>query len=257
MQSKDQLGTTHSFKSVPQRIVSLVPSQTELLVDLGLADKIVGLTKFCVHPEHLRKSKTVIGGTKNVKIDKIAQLAPDVIIANKEENTQEIVETLAGIAPVWVSDIYTVDDSLEYINGMGALFSKQQKADELVNSITKQRAAFADHIKGRKRLKVAYLIWKGPYMAAGEATFIGDLLRENGYDNLLQDPEGRYPEVDQELLTQADLILLSSEPYPFKEKDRAELSDQLGKPVKLVDGEYFSWYGSRLKDAYTYFRQMR
>ena len=257
MQSKDQLGTTHSFKSVPQRIVSLVPSQTELLVDLGLADKIVGLTKFCIHPEHLRKSKTVIGGTKNVKIDKIAKLAPDVIIANKEENTQEIVESLADIAPVWVSDIYTVEDSLEFIGAMGVLFKKQQKADELVKTISQQRAAFADHIKGKQRLKVAYLIWKGPFMAAGEATFIGDLLRENGYENLLQDPQGRYPEVDQALLAQADLILLSSEPYPFKEKDRAQLSDQLGKPVKLVDGEYFSWYGSRLKDAYTYFRQMR
>ncbi|NQX77021.1 ABC transporter substrate-binding protein [Gilvibacter sp.] len=257
MQSKDQLGTTHSFKSVPQRIVSLVPSQTELFVDLGLAGKIVGLTKFCVHPEHLRKSKTVIGGTKNVKIDKIAKLAPDVIIANKEENTQAIVESLARIAPVWVSDIYTVDDSLEFITAMGALFEKQQKADELVKTITQQRAAFADYIKGKQRLKVAYLIWKGPFMVAGEATFIGDLLRENGYENLLQDPKGRYPEVDEALLAQADLILLSSEPYPFKEKDRAQLSDQLGKPVKLVDGEYFSWYGSRLKDAYTYFRQMR
>ncbi|MDC7999339.1 ABC transporter substrate-binding protein [Gilvibacter sediminis] len=257
MQSKDQLGNTHHFKSVPQRIVSLVPSQTELLVDLGLTDNIVGLTKFCVHPEHLRKSKTVIGGTKKVNKEKIEALAPDIIIANKEENTQEIVESLGELAPVWVSDIYTVEDSLEFIAAMGALFNKNSIADQLIASINGEREQFRAHIKDQKRLKVAYLIWKNPFMAAGQATFIGDLMRENGFENMIEDPEGRYPEVSHELLTQADLVLLSSEPYPFKQEDAAQLSAQLHKPVKLVDGEYFSWYGSRLKDAYAYFKQMR
>ena len=256
MHFKDQLGRIITTDGVPKRIVSLVPSQTELLVDLGLRDEIVGITKFCVHPTALRKEKTVVGGTKNVKSEKVAALKPDIIIANKEENTLQMVEELTAIAPIWVSDIYTVADSLDFIESMGQLFGKEAAAKETIAGIVTARTTFLDHIKERKTLKVAYLIWKNPYMAAGCKTFINALLADNNYENFFDEPGGRYPEVSLEQLKTADLILLSSEPYPFKEQDRLELEQELGKPVLLIDGEYFSWYGSRLKGAYEYFKHL-
>ncbi|WP_420379859.1 helical backbone metal receptor [Gilvibacter sp.] len=256
MESKDQLRRIHHFDKIPSRIVSLVPSQTELLVDLGLRERLVGITKFCVHPQELRKQKVVVGGTKQVKFEKIASLQPDIIIANKEENTLEMVTELQRIAPVWVSDIYTVGDSLDFILAMGALFRRDELAADLKKAIATARTDFKKHIQGKAVIKTAYLIWKLPYMAAGHNTFIGDLLRENVFENIITDPKGRYPEVDLKTLQQADQILLSSEPYPFKEKDRAELEAQLGVTVKLVDGEYFSWYGSRLRQAYEYFKRL-
>lgn len=256
MESKDQLGRLHHFEKVPSRIVSLVPSQTELLVDLGLRERLVGITKFCVHPKELRKQKVVVGGTKQVKFEKIASVQPDIIIANKEENTLKMVTELQRIAPVWVSDIYTVDDSLDFIRAMGVLFGRDELAADLIKAIGTARTDFNKHIQGKPVLKTAYLIWKTPYMAAGHNTFIGDLLRENAFENIITDPKGRYPEVDLKILQQADQILLSSEPYPFKEKDRAELEAQLGVTVKLVDGEYFSWYGSRLRQAFEYFKRL-
>src|SRR3954468_15026441 len=122
-QLADQLGTLHSFETAPKRIISLVPSQTELLFDLGLEEKIIGITKFCVHPYHLKSTKKIIGGTKKVHVEKIRLLQPDIIIANKEENTLEIVEALKDIAPVWVSDIVTIDDSLAMIEELGKIFA--------------------------------------------------------------------------------------------------------------------------------------
>lgn len=256
MQTKDQLGREVDFPEDPKRIVSLVPSQTELLVDLGLTDKLVGVTKFCVHPEDIRKEKTVVGGTKQVHYDKIAALQPDIIIANKEENTEEMVTELEKIAPVWVSDIYTVEDSLDFIEAMGELFHKKTASRDLIEAITNSRSDFLSTIQDRKPLQVAYLIWKKPYMVCGRWTFINALLEENRFENIIKDPRSRYPEVDQEELKTADLILLSSEPYPFKEADRQQLEIQLNKSVMLVDGEYFSWYGSRLAKAYDYFKRL-
>ena len=125
MQLTDQLGIQHTFDTQLIRIVSLVPSQTELLYDLGLEDNIVGITKFCVHPVHFKATKTIVGGTKNVKFDKIKALQPDIIICNKEENTKEIVEELSAICPVWVTDIYTIEDNLQMISDFGQLFNKR------------------------------------------------------------------------------------------------------------------------------------
>lgn len=124
----DQLGKTHTFENTPKRIISLVPSQTELLYDLGLEDEIVGITKFCVHPFHFKSTKEIIGGTKNIKFDKIKALQPDIIIANKEENTQEIVEQLRTICPVWVTDIVTIADNNKMIEDFGNLFNKRTNA---------------------------------------------------------------------------------------------------------------------------------
>lgn len=253
---KDQLHRTLTFLETPQRIISLVPSQTELLVDLGLRDSIVGVTKFCVHPSDLKKSKTIVGGTKSVHFDKIAELQPDIIICNKEENTKEIVENCGAIAPVWVSDIKDIEGNNEMILSLGILLDVEEKADQLVSDINTKKDAFTKNLIKRKNTKVAYLIWKNPFMAAGNDTFINYLLHLIGFENVLNTKKGRYPEITLEDLQKATIIFLSSEPYPFKETDAIALKNALGKPVHLVDGEYFSWYGSRLLKAFNYFEDL-
>ena len=253
---KDQLNRTLSFSETPKRVISLVPSQTELLVDLGLIDSLVGITKFCVHPSNLRESKVIVGGTKTVHVDKIASLQPDLIICNKEENTKEIVAACEKIAPVWVSDIKDVAGNNEMILLLGEIFDAKVNAKNLVSQINKAQIQFNLDIAGRPAKRVAYLIWKNPYMAASKNTFIDYLLGVNGFNNILHFKEGRYPIIELTDLETTDVILLSSEPYPFKDKDVLEIKNALGKPVHLVDGEYFSWYGSRLLKAFSYFTNL-
>ncbi len=255
MQVKDQLDRTLHFSNPPKRIVSLVPSQTELLVDLGLREQLVGITKFCVHPKTLRKEITVVGGTKQVKSEKIRALAPDIIICNKEENTKEMVGELSRVAPIWVSDISNLEENFEMIQTLGDLFMVSEKASEIITEIRKEAGEFELTMQKVPVRKTAYLIWKNPYMAAGRNTFIDHLMRCNRFKNIMEE-ESRYPEVSMKDLKEADLVLLSSEPFPFKEKDMVELSEKTGKEVRLVDGEYFSWYGSRLLQAFQYFRTL-
>ncbi len=251
---KDQLNRTLEFSTIPQRIISLVPSHTELLVDLDLRNKLVGITKFCVHPEELRTEKTVVGGTKNVHLEKIYALRPDVIICNKEENTLEMVEELDTIAPVWVSDIKTIEDSLEMTYLMGELFGKSDEAKWINEAVIEGMREFKIDILTRHAKKVAYLIWKNPFMAAGTDTFIHSLLTMNKFENIIA--ERRYPQVSLETMKKADIVLLSTEPFPFKEHDVTELQRLLKTKVQLVDGEYFSWYGSRLIKAFSYFKSL-
>ncbi len=256
MVCKDQLNRTLLFNNPPKRIVSLVPSQTELLVDLGLEKYLVGVTKFCVHPKEIRKKVAIVGGTKKVHFEKIKALQPDIIICNKEENTKEIVEQLSCIAPVWVSDIYTLDDALEMISLLGELFDVSEKGDTLISKISSGKKDFEAFVKTKPPYNVAYLIWKNPYMLAGNQTFINSLLALNHFKNIADNLESRYPEVSIQDLKNADKILLSSEPFPFKEKHIQELQKATGKEVVLVDGEYFSWYGSRLQKAFSYFKTL-
>lgn len=238
----------------PKRIVSLVPSQTELLADLGLADRVAGITKFCIHPANWLKEKRIVGGTKQLHYERIQALQPDLILANKEENTREIVETLARDYPVWVSDIYTLKDALDMIKRVGELTATEAAAGELTQEI---RQGFAQ-LRPPADRKALYLIWRQPYMAAGESTFINDMLRRCGYQNLL--PEGsRYPQLGVEEITKLnpEVVLLSSEPYPFKEKHIDELRQLVPQAqIRLVDGEMFSWYGSRLRYAPAYFKSL-
>jgi len=256
MKVVDQINQTLFFNHTPKRIISLVPSQTELLVDLGLGNSIVGVTKFCLHPKEIRKNTSIVGGTKKIHFEKIEALQPDIIICNKEENTKEIVEQLSSVAPVWVSDIYTLDDAVEMIFLLGKLCDVSEKANALISQITSEKKGFEAFIKSRSIIKVAYLIWKNPYMVAGRNTFINSLLTLNNFKNIADNSESRYPEVSLSELKNADKILLSSEPFPFKEKHIQELQIATGKEVILVDGEYFSWYGSRLKDAFSYFKTL-
>lgn len=260
----DQLGNAHTFETTPKRIVSLVPSQTELLYDLGLEEAIVGLTKFCVHPFHLKSTKTIVGGTKKVHVDKIKALQPDIIICNKEENTLEIVESLQQICPVWVTDIYTIEDSLQVIQDFGLLFNKRTEAQKWQDKIQFAWDDFKKFIIDKKPWKVAYFIWANPYMVAGGNTFINALLKLNKFENIYENHPlypGRYPEVIvQKMRIQGDpdAIFLSSEPFPFKDEHAFELGRHTHHATTVfVDGEMFSWYGSRLVKAFAYFKQLR
>ncbi|MAZ71967.1 MAG: cobalamin-binding protein [Flavobacteriaceae bacterium] len=256
MHFKDQLHRKIELTGTPNRIISLVPSQTELLFDLGLRDKIVGITKFCVHPKELRKNKSIVGGTKQVDFKKISALAPDIIICNKEENTKEMVARLETIAPVWVSDIYTIEDTLEMICQFGTLFSVEEKAGEIAEAIITELQAFKNFMGSKPTQKVAYVIWKNPYMVAGQNTFINHLLHLNKFENIFNHKDSRYPQIRMEELDTADTVLLSTEPFPFKNDDVDQLKNALSKKVHLVDGEYFSWYGSRLLEAFSYFKTL-
>ena len=255
---RDQLGTEHKFTTSPKRIVSLVPSQTELLYDLGLEDNIVGITKFCVHPMHLKATKTIVGGTKNIKYDVIQALQPDIIICNKEENTKEIVDQLSAICPVWVTDIYTVEDNSKMIQDFGALFNKRTEAQKWISKIENAKQDFDAFVKNKPIKKVAYFIWANPFMVAGNNTFINELLKLNHFQNIYESKEGRYPEIDLEKIYEEgdpDYVLLSSEPFPFKEEHAFEIGRYTHHAKTIfVDGEMFSWFGSRLLKAFDYFK---
>ena len=256
----DQLGIQHTFENTPKRIISLVPSQTELLYDLGLEESIVGITKFCVHPFHFKSTKKIIGGTKKVHFEKIRLLQPDIIIANKEENTQKIVSELSKICPVWVTDIVTLEDNLKMISDFGNLFNKRTEAQKWIDKINFAQKDFVNYIKDTPVQKVAYFIWANPYMVAGNNTFINELLTLNKFQNIYENREERYPEIIiQKMRIQGDpdLVLLSSEPFPFTDEHAFEIGrfTYHAKTV-FVDGEMFSWYGSRLVKAFDYFKKL-
>jgi len=253
---KDQLNREVEIIEFPKKIVSLVPSQTELLFDLGLDEEIIGITKFCIHPKTWHQSKTKIGGTKKVNIEKIKSLHPDLIICNKEENTKEEIELLANIFPVWISDIKNLSEALEMINAMGEITGKSEKADLLIQKIKLEFSALQP-IKTEK--KALYLIWKEPWMTVNSETFIHDMLARCGFTNVTQNKLFRYPELNKQelLMLNPDYVFLSSEPFPFKEKHIKELQEVLPKAkIKLVDGEAFSWYGSHLLKSGAYFKEL-
>ena len=254
----DQIGIQHSYKTTPLRIVSLVPSQTELLYDLGLEENIVGITKFCVHPVHFKSVKTIVGGTKNTNFDKIVALHPDIIICNKEENTKEIVEQLSTICPVWVTNIVSIEDNLQMIYHFGQLFNKRTEAQKWIDKINFAYQDFQTFIKEKPIKKAAYFIWANPYMTAGNHTFINELLRLNHFENIYKNKEDRYPEVELKKIRlegDPDFVFLSSEPFPFKDEHAFEIGrfTHHAKTI-FVDGEMFSWYGSRLLKAFDYFK---
>ena len=237
--------------SAPQRIISVVPSQTELLYDLGLRDEVIGITKFCIHPNEWFRSKTRVGGTKNLHIDRIHALQPDLILANKEENTKAQIEELQHHYPVYVSDINDIPSALRMISDIGALVHKKNQAEEIISAIEHERKQTPIR---ENPLSTIYLIWQDPYMAAGNDTFINDMLREAGFKNCML--QARYPILSAIELQNMNpaLILLSSEPFPFKQKHIDALSRLCpNAQIRLVDGELFSWYGSRMSQSFKYF----
>jgi ABC-type Fe3+-hydroxamate transport system substrate-binding protein len=253
--SVDQLRRTITLSGFPQRIVSVVPSQTELLFTLGLNDEVVGITKFCVHPHEWFRTKERIGGTKKLNIERIKTISPDLIIANKEENTREDIDSLCQLFPVWISDIKTLDDAIEMISGIGDLVNRKSESQKLINSIRSRFQILNE--KNFQSRKAIYLIWKDPLMTAGSDTFISHLMTMSGFENVIA--AERYPEVTIESIKELspDVILLSSEPFPFTENHAAEIEQKSGIRAIRVDGEMFSWYGSRLLQSPAYFIALR
>lgn len=255
--SKDQLGHEVKINFPPQRIVSLVPSQTEFLFDIGLEKEIVGITRFCIHPSEEVKGKEKIGGTKRFDFENIKSLQPDLIIGNKEENYQEGIEELRRSYPVWMSDIYTLENAYSMMREVSRITGKEKEGEALVEEIGK---GFSTLSTQNSELKtVAYFIWRKPYMVAASGTFIDHLLGVFGMKNVYADLS-RYPEIQPEILAERkpDFILLSSEPYSFAEKHFEEFQSFCpASKVVLVNGEMFSWYGSRLKHTSTYFRELK
>lgn len=220
---------------------------------------MVGITKFCVHPFHLKQTKTIVGGTKNIKIDKIKELQPDIILCNKEENTKEIVEMCQQIADVHVSDIFTLKDTMELIEEYGQLFNCRTEAQNIIQKLNFKLSDFKNFIKNIEPKKVAYFIWRDPWMVAANNTFINHILELNKFDNIYKNKE-RYPEVVLKKIRlegDPDLVFLSSEPYPFKEEHAFEIGrcTHHAKTI-FVDGELFSWYGSRMLKAFDYFKKL-
>ncbi|SHG13846.1 substrate-binding protein [Cnuella takakiae] len=243
------------LNSPARRIVSLVPSQTELLHSIGLDAEVIGITKFCVHPNAWFHSKQRIGGTKDIKMDLIKSLDPDLVIANKEENVREQVTALWQDVPVYVSDVAGLDDALSMVADIGVLTGKEAAAQELSNNI---KIGFQSLLPTAP-VKVAYLIWRAPYMTIGGDTFIHQMLAHAGFEQVFANRR-RYPVVSIDELRNSgcQLVLLSSEPYPFREKHMQELAELLpGIPSLLVDGELFSWFGSRLLHAPAYYARLR
>jgi ABC-type Fe3+-hydroxamate transport system substrate-binding protein len=259
LRSTDQLGNSIEFNFPPKRIISLVPSQTELLFDLGLQEEIVGITKFCIHPAELVKQKPKIGGTKRFNIELIKSLNPELIIGNKEENYRAGIETLQQHFPVWMSDIDDLEGAYAMMHEISRITNRLKEGEDLITSI---RNSFQDYVPGNSleiSITVAYFIWRKPYMVAGSNTFIDYMLGLLGVKNVFTHVP-RYPEIEPALLgtSKPDFIFLSSEPYSFGEKHIEEFQAlSPGSKVMLVDGEMFSWYGSRLKLVPHYFKELK
>lgn len=252
----DQIGNTILLDQPPKGIVSLVPSQTELLYSLGLNEKVVGITKFCIHPNSWYRTKPRVGGTKNINFEKIASLNPDLIIANKEENTESEIKKLISLYPTWVSDIKTLLEALNMIKSLGEITKTDKIATKIIEKIN---FSFNNAQKSTKNESVLYLIWNNPIMSINSDTFINDMLYINNWKNCVADNTTRYPElsIDDIKKLDPDFIFLSSEPFPFKKSHQNQFQNQFpNSKVLLVDGEMFSWYGSRLLKAPKYFNKL-
>lgn len=262
-QVQDQTGNSFFIPSPPQRIISLVPSLTELLHSLDLAHEVIGITKFCVHPDQWFRSKTRIGGTKNVNVELVKSLQPDLVIASKEENVKDQVEAIRAFCPVYCTDVATLEDSYHVIEQLGMITDRLIKAEQLIQSVQQR---FAELPVVQERINAAYLIWQEPYMTVGGDTFIHDMMKLAGFHNVFAE-EKRYPKLTIAELQRLniDVLLFSSEPFPFKQKHldlfsglwRSNDNLQLLPLLRIVDGEMFSWYGSRTLYAADYFRKLR
>ena len=238
---KDQLGNIVSIQKNPQRIISLVPSITEYLYALGLGDRVVGITKFCLYPDAWFQTKPRIGGTKTPDIYKIKALKPDLIIGNKEENRQEDIAALGEFAPVWMSDVNSIQDMYSLLMVIGRMVGEEAKALEWVERWNTYFAENKDLGQGKKAL---YFIWKDPEMVVGKGTYIHAYMEAIGYANCVE--KGRYPMLSDLDELNPDVVLLSTEPFPFKETDFGYFQDRFpAAQVLLVSGEAFSWYGVR------------
>jgi len=249
--TKNNLNIINEILPVKQ-VVSLVPSITETIAYFGGASKLAGVTRFCKYPEGIREETNVVGGPKDFDVKKIFRLKPDVVVAVKEENDKKRILELAEQMPVVLFDITHAEDAFGMIQALGKLLNKEKEAARMLSDI---KNTFNNLLTVKHKIKCVYLIWKKPWMAAGKETFINEMLQLAGFENIV---EGRYPEIKENIFSQAEVLLLSSEPFPFIEVHRKELQQKFPhKKVLLVDGEMFSWYGSRMRIASHYFLELR
>lgn len=232
-----------------------MPSLTELLYHLGLDEEVVGITQFCTDPISWHQHKTRIGGPKKLNLERIQSLKPDWILASKEENIKEQIEHCFTFANILLTDVCNYEDALAMILEVGKTFNREQQALNIHNKI---QAAFSS-LQKQKSQRVLYMIWKNPLMSVGGDSFIHDMLQRCGWHNVLGE-KMRYPsfsEIEMQDL-QPDIVFLSSEPYPFEAKHIAYFQDLLPKAkIILVDGSYFTWYGSRMMQAPAYFQSIQ
>jgi iron complex transport system substrate-binding protein len=240
------------------RLVSLCPSLTELVFDLGRGDDLVGRTKFCVHPAGRVEHVESVGGTKNPKVARIIELAPDLVLLNEEENRREDAAALtaAGVR-CHVSFPRTVDETAQMVRDIGAVLERHGEAARIASEIEHRAARVRESARGLPSVRYAYLIWRNPWMVAGGDTFVTAMLALPGGSNVFADHPDRYPTLTPGEIAAADpdVVLLSSEPFPFKEKHADELTAATGFPrerMRLVDGEYLTWHGSRTPDGVDY-----
>jgi ABC-type Fe3+-hydroxamate transport system substrate-binding protein len=264
MQWSDAIGKRHDRYAETPRIVSLVPSLTELLVDLGLAEHLVGRTGFCVHPRQVVRRLPKLGGTKGFAIDKLRALAPTHVLVNIDENRRDEVAALHAFVPqVIVTHPLAVRDNLALYQLLGGIFGRdpqvEARARALAADFEREWAALSAQTATLPRQKVLYLIWQQPWLSVARDTYISQMLAAAGWDSLPVESALRYPEVDLPALAgQADWLLLSSEPYPFREKHLRQLAEQLPSTrATLIDGEMVSWYGSRAIRGLAYLRRLR
>jgi ABC-type Fe3+-hydroxamate transport system substrate-binding protein len=247
----DQLGRMIDLPRTPERIVSVVPSQSEFLWEIGAGEKLAGISRFCIRPDEMFRTIERVGGTKELNMEKIRSLKPDLIIGNKEENTKEQIDSLASEFPVWMSDIYTFDDAFRMMEALGQITGCETGAGFIISESKASVDACRGLFPGQR---VAYFIWNRPYMFAGKNTFIDHVLTHLGFVNALGSLE-RYPVVEIEDLHNAlpEISFLSSEPFPFKEIHAIMIRELLPESkVLLVDGEIFSWYGSSIRRLKSY-----
>lgn len=257
LEIEDQLGHTIVLPQTPQRVVSLVPSITYTLYKLGLDQQVAGITRFCKWPAHWKKQKRVVGGTKDFKPERIAALQPDLILANKEENTKDLVLALQSLAPVYVSDVVDMATNNQFIADLGRIFNRIPSAEKLNDEITIQHQMLQAGL-GARPLKAAYMIWKNPWMSIGGDTFINYMMAQAGLDNVFNSQK-RYPTLSLDMLKtiNPEVILLSSEPYPFKEQDKSYLQEIFPDTcILLVQGEAFTWFGAYPAQAFSYIFQL-
>jgi iron complex transport system substrate-binding protein len=249
----DHLGRKIAFSHPPKRIISLVPAITETMYHLGLEDIIIGRTRFCIFPKDKVQRAINIGGTKDIKLDRIHDLKPELIIAEKEENTKEIVETLEQHYPVFVFEVQNIRDVYRMINDLGSITNRKEESIQMIKDIKNK----LDNLPNANGKRAAYVIWKKPYMVVGKDTYIQSTLEKMGFINPFTSFNGRYPVITEEDFQKANLdyIFLATEPYPFKEKHLEEFQTLVSdaKPM-IIDGEMF-WYGAKMIQAADYFRE--
>ena len=257
----DAVGTVHRPADPNPRIVSLVPSVTELLFDLGLGAHVVGRTHFCVHPAPELADVVSVGGTKKISNQKLSSLSPTHVILNVDENTKAMAAEVAEIVPnVIVTHPIEPEDNLDLYRLIGGIFGCTDQAQRLSARFENELADLRAAALTQPRRNVLYLIWKDPWMTVSRDTYVSRFLALAGWDTVAHDDNERYPtiEIDAGLLAETDLVLFSSEPYAFSDADMEEFAARHFSPVRClpIDGELTSWYGSRAIEGLGYLKNL-